>query len=39
VSFEGQVLSELQSLRREMRTGFERLNAAVAALGQPPKAG
>lgn len=38
-SFEGQVLSELQSLRREMRAGFERLNAAVAALSQPPKAG
>lgn len=36
-SFEGQVLSELQRLRREMHAGFERLDAAVAALAQPAK--
>jgi len=33
-SFEGQVLSELQQLRREMRAGFKRLDEAVAALGK-----
>jgi transcriptional regulator with XRE-family HTH domain len=31
-SFERQVLSELQDLRRDMRAGFKRLDAAVAAL-------
>jgi transcriptional regulator with XRE-family HTH domain len=43
-SFEGQALSELQRLRRElaalrhdMQAGFERLGAAIAALGKPPK--
>ncbi len=36
-SFEGQVLSELHSLRRDMRAGFDRLDAAVAALSKPPK--
>lgn len=30
-SFEQQVLSELQRLRREMRTGFDRLDAAITA--------
>lgn len=30
-SFERQVLSELQRLRRELRTGFDRLDAAIAA--------
>jgi transcriptional regulator with XRE-family HTH domain len=38
VSFEGQVLSDLQRLRREMHAGFERLDAAIAALAKPPKA-
>jgi transcriptional regulator with XRE-family HTH domain len=33
-SFEGQVLSELQQLRRDMRTGFARLDAALAELGK-----
>src|SRR4029077_2025339 len=37
VSFEGQVLSELQQLRREMHAGFERLDAAVAALAEGRK--
>jgi transcriptional regulator with XRE-family HTH domain len=36
-SFESQVLSELERLRRDMRVGFDRLNAAVAALTKPPK--
>jgi transcriptional regulator with XRE-family HTH domain len=43
-SFEGQVLSELQRLRRDvaatrhdMQAGFERLGAALAALGKQPK--
>ena len=36
-SFEGQVLSELQQLRREMRAGFERLDAAIAALSKPTR--
>lgn len=36
-SFEGQVLSELQSLRREMRAGFERVNTALAAIGKQAK--
>jgi transcriptional regulator with XRE-family HTH domain len=36
-SFEGQVLSELQQLRRDMREGFKRLNAAIEALGQRRK--
>jgi transcriptional regulator with XRE-family HTH domain len=31
-SFEQQVLSELHRLRRDMRAGFDRLDAAVAAL-------
>jgi transcriptional regulator with XRE-family HTH domain len=35
-SFERQVLSELQGLRRDMRAGFQRLDAAIAAL-QPEK--
>lgn len=30
-SFEHQVLSELQRLRREIRAGFDRLDAAIAA--------
>lgn len=30
-SFERQVLSELQRLRREVRSGFDRLDAAIAA--------
>jgi transcriptional regulator with XRE-family HTH domain len=34
-SFESQVLGELEQLRREMRSGFERLDAAVRALGKP----
>jgi transcriptional regulator with XRE-family HTH domain len=37
VSFEGQVLGELERLRREMRAGFDRLDAAMAALSKPPK--
>jgi transcriptional regulator with XRE-family HTH domain len=36
-SFEGQVLSELQRLRREMRSGFERLDKAIAELGKQRK--
>jgi transcriptional regulator with XRE-family HTH domain len=36
-SFEGQVLSELQQLRREMRAGFARLDAAIAELGEQRK--
>ena len=36
-SFEGQVLSELQRLRRDMQTGFDRLDAAVKALGKESK--
>jgi transcriptional regulator with XRE-family HTH domain len=36
-SFEQQVLSELHRLRRDMRSGFERLDTAVAALAKPPK--
>jgi transcriptional regulator with XRE-family HTH domain len=31
-SFESQVLGELERLRREMRAGFDRLDAAVTAL-------
>jgi transcriptional regulator with XRE-family HTH domain len=34
-SFEAQVLSELQSLRREMRAGFKRLDEAIARLPKP----
>lgn len=33
-SFESQVLSDLDRLRREMRAGFERLEAKMAALVQ-----
>jgi transcriptional regulator with XRE-family HTH domain len=33
-SFEGQVLGELEQLRREMRSGFERLDAAIKGLGK-----
>jgi transcriptional regulator with XRE-family HTH domain len=43
-SFEGQVLSELQRLRRDvaaarhdMQAGFERLSAALAELAKPSK--
>ena len=36
-SFEQQVLSELHRLRRDMRAGFERLEAALAELGKQPK--
>lgn len=36
-SFEGQVLSELRHLRRDMRAGFDRLDVAVAALSQQRK--
>lgn len=36
-SFEQQVLSELQRLRREMRVGFDRLDDSVAALGKSSK--
>lgn len=36
-SFEGQVLSELQRLRRDMKAGFDRLDAAVAELGKQRK--
>jgi transcriptional regulator with XRE-family HTH domain len=36
-SFETQVLSELHRLRREMRAGFDRLDATVAALGKPAR--
>ncbi len=31
-SFERQVLGELQSLRRDMRAGFQRLDSAIAEL-------
>jgi transcriptional regulator with XRE-family HTH domain len=34
-SFEGQVLSELQQLRREMRAGFKRLDETIAELRKP----
>jgi transcriptional regulator with XRE-family HTH domain len=34
-SFEQQVLSELHRLRRELRAGFDRLDATVAALDKP----
>jgi transcriptional regulator with XRE-family HTH domain len=37
VSFEGQVLSELQRLRRDMQAGFDRLDAAMKALGKASK--
>jgi transcriptional regulator with XRE-family HTH domain len=33
-SFEGQVLSELQSLRRDMLAGFKQLDSAVKELGK-----
>lgn len=36
-SFEQQVLSELHRLRREMRSSFEQLDAAVQALSKQPK--
>jgi transcriptional regulator with XRE-family HTH domain len=36
-SFEGQVLGELQQLRRDMRAGFQRLDAAMAELAKPSK--
>jgi transcriptional regulator with XRE-family HTH domain len=36
-SFEGQVLSELQRLRRDMRAGFDRLDTAIAELGKRRK--
>jgi transcriptional regulator with XRE-family HTH domain len=36
-SFEAQVLGELEQLRREMRAGFKRLDAAIAELAKPPK--
>jgi transcriptional regulator with XRE-family HTH domain len=36
-SFEAQVLSELHRLRQEMRTGFDRLDATVVALGKPAR--
>lgn len=36
VSFEAQVLSELQSLRREVRAGFQRLEAREKG-GKPAK--
>jgi transcriptional regulator with XRE-family HTH domain len=36
-SFESQVLTELERLRREMRTGFDRLDAAVTALVKQTK--
>jgi transcriptional regulator with XRE-family HTH domain len=36
-SFEQQVLGELERMRPEMRTGFERLEAAVAALVKQAK--
>jgi transcriptional regulator with XRE-family HTH domain len=36
-SFEAQVLSELQQLRRELRAGFERLDGAVAELAKRGK--
>lgn len=34
-SFERQVLSELQRLRRDVRAGFERLDGVLAALSKP----
>ena len=37
VSFEQQVLSELHRLRREMRAGFDRLDATVVALDKPAR--
>jgi len=36
-SFEAQVLSELHRLRRELRAGFDRLDATVASLGTPTR--
>jgi len=36
-SFEAQVLSELQQLRRDMRAGFQRLDAAIADLAKSKK--
>jgi transcriptional regulator with XRE-family HTH domain len=36
-SFEGQVLSELQQLRRDMRTGFARLEATIEQRSKPGK--
>jgi hypothetical protein len=36
-SFESQVPSELQQLRREMRTGFKRLDEAIAGLNDGRK--
>jgi transcriptional regulator with XRE-family HTH domain len=36
-SFESQVLGELERLRREMRAGFERLDAAITALAKQLK--
>jgi transcriptional regulator with XRE-family HTH domain len=36
-SFERQVLGELQRLRRDMRVGFDRLDAAVAAVAKPSR--
>ena len=36
-SFEQQVLSELHRLRRDMRAGFDRLDAALAALAKPKR--
>lgn len=36
-SFEAQVLSELQSLRREMRAGFKQLDQAMGELGKRRK--
>lgn len=36
-SFEGQVLSELQQLRRETRAGFARLDSAIGELSKRPK--
>jgi len=38
-SFEQQVLSELHRLRRDMHAGFERLDAAIAALGASSQEG
>jgi transcriptional regulator with XRE-family HTH domain len=37
-SFEQQVLSELHRLRRDMHAGFERLDAAIAALSKQSQA-
>ena len=36
-SFERQVLSELQRLRREIRSGFDRLDATLAARSGPSR--